>query len=95
MKYRPSAVAQSPRLFQNPWRTLTFLETEEDVRYLYDASAGSGGAGTDGTTTPEEFGVCGRDGALEEDLEGVALRVGEKALVGESALSGEVARLGL
>ena len=48
-----------------------------------------------GTTTPEEVGVCERDGALEEDLDGVALRGGENALVGERVLRGEVARLGL
>ena len=94
MKYRPSAVAQSPRLFQNPWRTLTFLGAE-DVRYLCEVSAGSGGTGIGGTTTPEEAGVRERDGALEEDLEGVALRGGERALAGESPLSGEVARFGL
>lgn len=95
MKYRPSGVQQSPRLFQYPWRTLTFLGAEDDVRYLCDASAGSGGTGPGGTTTAEEAGVRERDGALEEDLEGVALRGGEKALVGESVLNGEVARLGL
>ena len=93
--YRPSEVTQSPRLFQNPWRTLTFLGAEEDVRYLCDASAGSCGTGIGGITTPEEAGVRERDGALEEDLEGVALREGERALVGESPLCGEVARLGL
>jgi len=94
MKYRPSAVAQSPRPFQNPWRTLTLLEAEEDVRYLRDASAGSGGTGTGGPATPE-VGVCDRDGALEEDLDGVELRGVERALVGESALDGEVARVEL
>ena len=95
MKYRPSAVAQSPRLFQNPWRTLTFLETEEDVRYLYDASEGSGGTGADGTATPEEVGVCERDGVLEDDLDGPELRGGERALDGERTLIGEIARAGL
>lgn len=63
----------------------------EDVRYLW----GSGGTGTDGTATAEEVGVCERDGTLEEDLDGVALRGGEKGLVGERALGGEVAREGL
>jgi len=91
MTYRPSEVAQSPRLFQNPWRTLTFLGPD-DVRYLYDASAGSGGTGADGTIVPEEVGVCERDGVLEEDLDGVELRGGERALSGESALIGEVVR---
>lgn len=50
--------------------------------------------GTGGTTAPEEVGVCERDGALEEDLEGVALRGGERALVGERVLEGEVVRVG-
>lgn len=95
MVYRPSGVAQSPCLFQNPWRTFAFLEPEEEVRYLYDASAGSGGTGTGGTFTPDEVGVCERDGALEEDLEGVELRGGDSALAGECVLSGEVARAGL
>lgn len=94
MIYRRSEVAQSPRLFQNPWRTLTFLGAE-DVRYLYDASAGSGGTGTDGTIIPDEVGVCERDGALEEDLDGVELRGGERVLTGESVLIGEVVRVGL
>ena len=91
MMYRASEVTQSPRLFQYPWRTLTFLGAE---RYLYEASAGSGGAGTDGTITPEEVGVRERDGVLEEDLDGVELR-GETALTGESVLIGEVVRVGL
>ena len=39
--------------------------------------------------------MCERDGALDEDLDGVALRGGERALVGENVLSGEVARVEL
>jgi len=58
-------------------------------------STGSGGTGTGGAITAEEVGVCERDGTLEEDLDGVALRGGERALVGECALRGEVAREGL
>lgn len=67
----------------------------EEVRCLRDKSAGSGGTGTGGAPTAEDVGVCERDGALEEDLDGVALRGGERALVGERALSGEIAREGL
>lgn len=92
MKYRPSAVTQSPRPFQNPCRTLTLLGPD-DVLYLCDASVGSGGTGADGTKTPEEFGVCERDGPLEEDLDGVELRGGERVLDAASTLIGEAGRL--
>ena len=51
--------------------------------------------GAVGTMTAEEVGVCEREGALEEDLDSVALGGGEKGPVGERALSGEVAREGL
>ena len=67
---------------------------EEDVRYLCDVSAESGGTGAGGMMTTEEIGVCGWDGILEEDLDGVALR-GGRALVGGDGLNGEVARVGL
>jgi hypothetical protein len=97
MKYRPSGVAQSPCLFQNPWRTFTFLGAE---RYLCDASAGSGGTGIGGTIAPEEVGICKRAGTLRGGVGGAVYRRGERGLDGgvsrrgERGLDGGVSRRG-